>query len=65
MIEIAVGGGGELESSEADIIQSLVVDAVCLVSVLDELMDGEGGVVRLNDSVRHLNTQRKLRLKKP
>ena len=40
MIEIAVGGGGELEGTEADIVKSLVIDAVRLVGVLDELMDG-------------------------
>ena len=54
MVEIAVGGGGEFEGSEANVVESLVVDAVGLVGVLDELMDGQGGVVRLHDRIGHL-----------
>ena len=54
MVKITVGGGGELEGTEADIVQGLVVNAHNLVGVLDELMDREGGVVRLNDSVGNL-----------
>ena len=54
MVKITVGGGGELESSEADIVEGLVIDAHNLISVLDELMDGEGGVVGLNDGIGHL-----------
>ena len=51
---ITVGGGGELEGSEADIVEGLVVNAHNLVGVLDKLMDGEGGVVGLNDGIRDL-----------
>ena len=54
MVKISIGGGGELEGSEADIVEGLVINAHDLISVLDELMDGEGGVVRLNDGVGHL-----------
>ena len=54
MVEISVGGSGELEGSEADVVQGLVVDDHALISVLHQLMDGEGGVVGLHDSVGHL-----------
>merc|ERR1711885_41901 len=54
MVEITVGGGGELEGSEADTVEGLVINAHNLIGVLDELMDGEGGVVGLNDGVGHL-----------
>ena len=54
MVEITVGWGGELEGSEADIIKSFVINAHNLIGVLDELMDREGGVVWLNDGIRHL-----------
>ena len=54
MVEITIGGGGELEGSEADIVEGLVINAHNLISVFDELMDGEGGVVWLNDGVGHL-----------
>merc|ERR1712167_169021 len=54
MVKITVGRGGELEGSEADIVEGLVVNAHNLIGVLDELMHGEGGVVGLNDSVGHL-----------
>ena len=54
MVEISVGGGGELESSEADIVKGLVVDDHALVGVFDQLMHRQGGVVGLNDRVGHL-----------
>jgi hypothetical protein len=54
MVEITVSGGGELEGSEADVIEGLVVNAHDLVGVLDKLMDRKGGVVRLNDGVGNL-----------
>merc|ERR1719331_2066735 len=54
MVEVTVGGGGELEGTEADIVQGLVVKAHALIGVLHKLVDGEGGVVRLDNSVGHL-----------
>merc|ERR1712195_256121 len=54
MVKITVGGGGELEGSEADIVEGFVINAHDLIGVLDELMDGEGGVVGLNDGIGHL-----------
>jgi len=54
MVKITVGWGGELEGSEADIVEGFVVNAHDIVGVLNELMHGEGGVVWLDDSVGHL-----------
>ena len=54
MVQVTVGGGGELQGSEADVVQGLVVNAVGLVGVLNQLMDGQGGVVGLDNGVRHL-----------
>ena len=54
MVKITIGWGGELEGSETDIVKSFVINAHDLISVLDELMDGEGGVVWLNDGIRDL-----------
>jgi len=54
MVKITVGWGGELEGSEADIVKSFVINAHDLIGVLDELMDGEGGVIWLNDGIRDL-----------
>jgi len=54
MVKITVGGGGELEGSEADIVKSFVINAHNLIGVLNELMDGEGGVVWLNDGIGNL-----------
>ena len=58
MVEVAVGGRRQLERAEADVVQGLVVDAERLVRVLDQLVDGQRGVVRLHHHVRHLNTHR-------
>lgn len=54
MVQVIVGRGGQLESAEADIVQGLVINAKGLVGVLNELVDGESGVVGLNDGVRNL-----------
>merc|ERR1712079_75294 len=54
MVKIAIGGGGELEGTEADIVKGLVIDAHDIIGVLNELMHGEGGVVGLSDGIRDL-----------
>merc|ERR1719498_246195 len=54
VVKITVGWGGELEGSEADIVESLVINAHNPIGVLDELMDREGSVVWLNDGIRDL-----------
>ena len=54
MVKITVGGGGELKGSEADIVKGLVIDAHDIIGVLNELMDGEGGVVGLDDGIGDL-----------
>ena len=41
MVQVPICWIDELDSPEADVVQSLVVDAEYLVSVLNELMDEE------------------------
>ena len=53
MVQITIGRVVELESPHADVVESLIVNAESLVRVLNELVNGEGGVVRFNDSVGH------------
>jgi hypothetical protein len=38
VVKIAIGGRGELQCAEADVIQSLVVYAECLIGVLHQLV---------------------------
>ena len=47
MVEVTVRWGCQLESAEANVVQSLVVDTESLVRVLDELVNREGGIVGL------------------
>ncbi|GMT02413.1 hypothetical protein PENTCL1PPCAC_24587, partial [Pristionchus entomophagus] len=54
VVEISVAWVLELEGTEADVVESLVVDAECLVRVLDQLVHGERRVVGLDDRVRDL-----------
>ncbi|TRY63449.1 hypothetical protein TCAL_16600 [Tigriopus californicus] len=54
MVQVTVGGGGELQCAEADVVQSLVIDTKGLVGILDELMYGKGGIVGFHHGVRHL-----------
>uniref|UniRef100_A0A3Q0TC59 ADP-ribosylhydrolase ARH3 n=1 Tax=Amphilophus citrinellus TaxID=61819 RepID=A0A3Q0TC59_AMPCI len=58
VVEVAVGGRSELQRAEADVIQGLIIDAVGLICVLYQLVDGEGGVVWLHHCVRHLENKR-------
>jgi len=51
VVEVAVRWSSELEGAETDVIQSLVVNTVSLVSVLNQLVNGQCGVVRLHDCV--------------
>lgn len=51
MVEIAIGGRGQLESAEADVVKGLVVDTVGLVSILHQLMNRKCGIVRFNNCV--------------
>merc|ERR1711959_698708 len=54
MVQVTISWGGELEGTEADVVGGLVVHAHTLVGVLDKLVDGEGGVVWLDNGVGHL-----------
>ena len=54
MVQVTVSGCGQLQGTEADVIESLVVNAERFVGVLHQLMDGQGGVVGLDDSVGDL-----------
>ena len=47
MVQVTVCWCRQLEGPEADIVEGFVVNAEGLVGVLDKLMDGESGVVRL------------------
>ena len=39
VVEVSVGRCGELESSEADVVEGFVVNAVCFVGVLNQLVN--------------------------
>lgn len=54
MVHVSVRWLRELERAGADIVESLVVDTEGLVGTLDEAVDRETGVVRLDDGVRSL-----------
>mmetsp|Transcript_11881 Transcript_11881/g.30750 ORF Transcript_11881/g.30750 Transcript_11881/m.30750 type:complete len:467 (-) Transcript_11881:15-1415(-) len=54
VVEVAKGRRRELERAEADVVERLVVEEHRLVRVLDQLVDREHAVVRLDHGVRHL-----------
>ena len=58
VVKVTIGGGSELKGAEANVVKGLVVDAVGLVGVFDKLMDGKGGVVGLDNSIRYLTNKR-------
>jgi hypothetical protein len=51
VVEISVGWSRQFECTEADIVQSFVVDTEDLIGGLDELMDRKSAIVRLDNSV--------------
>ena len=51
MVQVTVCGGGELQGTEADVVKSLIVNTVGFICVLNKLVDGQGGVVGLNNCV--------------
>lgn len=54
MVQISVGWIAQAQRSEADIVECFVVDAVRGVAVLHQLVNREGGVVRFENYIRHL-----------
>jgi hypothetical protein len=54
MIEVTVGWGGQFQSSEADIIQSFIINDLDLIGVFDQLMDRQSSIVWLNNGIGHL-----------
>lgn len=54
VVQIAIRGRGELEGSEANVVQRLVVKGKALVGILDELVHGKRSIVRLDDRIRNL-----------
>ncbi len=51
MVKVSVSWGSKLKGAEADIVEGLVINAVCFVCVFYKLVNGEGCVVRLDHSV--------------
>jgi len=54
VVEVTVCWGCELQCSEADVVEGFVVNDEGFVSVFDELMDGECGVVWFDNGVGNL-----------
>ena len=54
VVQVTVGGRGQLEGAETNIVQRFVIDTEGLIRVLDQLVHGQHGVVWFNDSIRHL-----------
>jgi hypothetical protein len=54
VVQVTICRGGELKGTEADIVQSFVVKYHDFISVLNKLVNGEGGVVWLNNGIGHL-----------
>lgn len=54
VVQVTVRGVGKLEGTHANVVQSFVVDTEGLVRVLNELVNGESSVVRLDNGVGDL-----------
>jgi len=54
VVKISIGWVGELQGPDADIVESLVIDTEGLIRILNQLMNGEGGIIWLDNSVGDL-----------
>jgi hypothetical protein len=54
VVQISICRCGELESTEADVVQGLIVKSKALISILNKLMHRKSSVVGLNNSIRNL-----------
>ena len=54
MVEVSEGWVRELQSSKANVVESLVVIASDSVCVFDELVARKHGIVGLDDNIRYL-----------
>ena len=54
VVEVTIRGTGELEVSEADVIERLVINHECLISVLHQVMKSQTSIVWFNNSIRDL-----------
>lgn len=53
MIQITVTRIWYFQSPKADVVQRLIVYAVAFVGVFDQLVDGQGGIVRFHHRIGH------------
>jgi len=51
VVKISIGGGGELKSSETDIVKSFVIDTHDLICIFDQLVDRESSIVGFYDGI--------------
>jgi len=48
VVKITVGGGGEFQRAEVDVIKCLIIDAESLIRVLNQLVNRKRGVIGLS-----------------
>jgi len=53
MVQITISRGGQFKSSEANIIQSFVIDNHAFIGIFNQLMYWQGGVVWFNNGIWH------------
>mmetsp|Transcript_8948 Transcript_8948/g.24149 ORF Transcript_8948/g.24149 Transcript_8948/m.24149 type:complete len:274 (-) Transcript_8948:278-1099(-) len=51
VVQVAKGGGGQLQGAEADVVQGLIIQDHALIGVLHQLVHRQGGVVGLHHCV--------------
>ena len=51
MVQVSVCWCGQFQCSKADVVESLVINTVGFISVLNKLVDGQCSIVGFNDGV--------------
>ena len=62
MVQVRVGWRSQLQGLEANVVEGLVVEAEGHVAVLNQLVDGEDGVVRLDHDLGNLGESKLIEL---
>ena len=54
MVEVPIGGSSELQCAEANVVESFIINAECLVGILNQLMHRKSSIVWFDNGVRNL-----------
>jgi hypothetical protein len=53
MVKVTISGSGQFKGSEANIVQGFIINDHAFISIFNQLMDGQGGIVGFDNCIRY------------